>query len=141
MGLVAAKPSVLDAPSSKNSSVLSAVLKRSVQPQEPVAAKAYHWAFLMPVGVDAFFSTPKVYSSRRVRGSIGLIVATLLQAKRTLLVLWVCSGPTTILLANPKASLGVKFRPHKPDGEPLLSRGASQPVTIPIVPVSVLRNG
>ena len=39
MGLVAAKPCVLDAPSSKNSSVRIAVLKRSVQPQDPAAGE------------------------------------------------------------------------------------------------------
>src|SRR6266536_2542164 len=141
MGLVAAKPSVLDAPSSKNSSVLSAVLKRSVQLQDPTAPKAYHCAFLLPVGVDAWCSVPKVYSRRRVRGSIGLIVATLRQVVRILWVLRVCSGPTTMLLANPNASEGVKLTPPKNDGEPLLSRGSSQPVTSPPVTLSVLRAG
>jgi len=45
------------------------------------------------------------------------------------------------LLANANESVGVKLTPAIPEGALLLSRGLSQPVINPTLPVSVLWNG
>ena len=93
--------------------------------------------FLIAVGVDSSFPAEGIFE-QNVNGSIGLIVATLLQVTLWRPVLCLCSGPNMRLLAKPKASLGVKFTPTIPDGALLLSCGLSQPVTSPKVAVTVL---